>query len=85
MPKKARVALNVRLPRALHRRLANAAGRNAASLNGEIAARLERSFQGDQLQKLVAIVEDVRKHLTVQEAMRLLDEGDAITEPRPGR
>jgi Arc-like DNA binding domain len=41
------VAINVRLPKKLHKRLEQLAKRNSSSINTEMVARLERSIQTD--------------------------------------
>ena len=67
--------LQVRMPESLHRKLVHTAGKNGNSLNGEIIARLERSFEADQLQALAAEVRSLKTIKTL--LLRILAGSDS--------
>ena len=60
---RALVQVNLRMREAERRRLAEAAERNRTSLNAEMMARLDRSFEQRQLLQLDQISENVHRHL----------------------
>jgi hypothetical protein len=58
------VGLMVRLRESLRKQIETAAARNEVSLNGEIIARLEKSFREDVSQNMAEILVEQSKQLT---------------------
>ena len=72
------VKLNLRLPKALHRKLRQAAKANNVSLNTEIINQLEgRSLQGlmpDQVRNIIQTTATATATATVEQAMQVVRE-----------
>jgi hypothetical protein len=60
--------LNVRIPEAIRQRLASEAEQNDRSMNAEINARLEQSFQRDASESLVQAINRIESRMAALEA-----------------